>query len=315
MKSYLSIMILTMLLTCSGCLEGLWQKKDSPPFVPPKHNTQEDIETAKNIVRDSAKSIEDSTSSIVHEVTVIQTETDEVADNIPDEARTETDRHLISIEKSSGIIAGDANEINTAVKKLTQSTYVLDTAGTKAAEDKKAVKILEKERDKALKERDEAIEAKNSALQKSLRWLVVASIVGAAALGVFGFMYKSKLSLTLSAVCIAIMSVAIFVQTYFIYILIFGGVLLAGLIGVLVWQIIVHQKAFKEVVDTVEITQDNLPTEVRNKIFGKEGEVGLMKAVQSPTTMELVKKEKQKMPQLWSYAKDYKKGNLNGGNA
>jgi hypothetical protein len=109
--------------------------------------------------------------------------------------------------------------------------------------------------------------------------------------------------LTLSAICVVVMSVAIFVETYFIYLVIAGGLILLGLVGVLVWNISIQKRAFKEVVETVEIAQENLPEEARNKLFGGNGETGIMKGLQNQNTMNLVQKQKQKMSNLWHYAK------------
>jgi hypothetical protein len=99
------------------------------------------------------------------------------------------------------------------------------------------------------------------------------------------------------------MSIAIFVETYFIYLVIGGGIILLGLVGFVIYNIIIQKRAFKEVVDTVEVAQSQMSDSARTRLFGGEEETGVMDTIQSPSTMELVKKEKAKMSNLWSFSK------------
>ena len=46
-----------------------------------------------------------------------------------------------------------------------------------------------------------------------------------------------------------------------------------------------------------------MPEERRIKLFGGQGETGIMDGIQSRNTMYLVQKEKKKMSNLWTYAK------------
>ena len=309
MKTYSMIIVLTILLTCSGCLEGLWKKKPKLPFMPQKHNTQKDIITAKKIIENSATSIENATDSITKEVETIQIETELVTDDIPDEARTESDKHLIKIEESSAKIAEDANEINSVTTKLTGATTILDVAGAKAADDKEAVKILEKERNAALEKAKQAKEELDSMMHRAIRWLVIACIVGAGIFGVIAVMYGSKIGIAGAACCGVILAIAVFVETYFVYLAIGGGVILAGLVGLVIYRIWMQKKALKETVDTVEVVKDNLSDETRTMLFGGEGETGIMDSIQSKTTIGLIKKEKEKIAKLWNYARVHKKPN------
>ena len=309
MKTKLLFILLMffLLVGTSGC--GNWMCDNLGWFCPdpltnnPEFNTGEDISQAQSIIEKSTKEIKDAIIDISKETQSIKKEIDQTKIKIPLDLKKEINDHLDNINKNSNAISEKIQDINKSVAELSGATSLLNNAGDKITTIEKALDKTTKERDQAIKDRDEALAAKNSQLHKVLRWLIVGCIVASAGLGVFGFMYGSKLSLTLSAAAVVIMSIAIFVETYFIVVVIFGGIVLLGLIGALVWNIIVQKRAFKEVVSTVEVAQSQMSDGAREKLFGGKGETGVMDTIQSPSTMELVKKEKAKLGSLWSYAK------------
>ena len=160
-----------------------------------------------------------------------------------------------------------------------------------------------KERDDLTIALEKAEEARDSALHKMLQWLIIGCIVGCGAFIVLFFYTGSKGGLVAAGGCGVVLIIAIFVNKYIVYLAIGGGVLLLIMAGLLLYNIYIKNKAFKEVVDTVEVAQDNMTEENIDKIFGKNGQTGIMDSIQSKSTMELVKKEKTKMASLWSYAK------------
>lgn len=305
MKTKLLTLIIILMIMCSGCDMACdklgWFCPD--PINPPEYNITEDINNAQKTIEKSAATIDKSTDEIRKETIKIDKETTQVKDKIPQEIKPIIVPHLNVITESSQTIKDETIEINKATAKLTAANSLLENAEQKVITTEEALDTITKERDKAIIAQRKAEEARNSALHKAVRWLILASIVGAGALGVFGFMYNSKMCLTLAAVCIVVMSIAIFVETYFIYLVIGGGVILLGLVGVLAWNIIIQKRAFKEVVDTVEITKENLSLEKKEELFGKNGQTGIMDSIQSHSTIDIVKKEKSKMSSLWSYAK------------
>lgn len=305
-KLFLILTMVIILLSNSGCNTmcnkfGLF----CPDSVnPPEYNITEDINNAQKVINESTATINESTDSIRNETNKIDRETTLVKDKIPKEIKPAINPHLNSITESSQIIKEETIGINKATAELSAANSLLENAEQKVITTEGVLDAITKERDNAVAAQKRAEEARDSALHKAVRWLILASIVGAGALGVFGFMYRSKMCLTLSAVCIVIMSIAIFVETYFIYLVIGGGIILLGLVGFLIWNIIIQKRAFKEVVDTVEITKNNLSLEKKAELFGKDGQTGIMDSIQSPSTISKVKEEKAKMSNLWGYAKD-----------
>jgi len=298
MKAILPI-VLAIILLCGGC--DMFQSRKVT--TKPELNTGKDISQAQKTIEESSKEITSATKDITKETQIIKDEATATKGKLPADVKEKIDPHLDKITTSSSAIESDAQDINKAVANLSGAESLLDNASQKIVVTEKALNTMEKERDDALIAQKEAEEARDSALHNAIKWLIMASIVGAGALGVFGFMYHSKMCLTLAGVCIVIMSIAIFVEAAFIYLVIGGGLILVSLVGFTIYNIFIQQKAFKEVVNTVEVAQDNMDPEVKERLFGADGETGVMDTIQSPETMELIKKEKSKMAGLWSYAK------------
>jgi len=298
MKAILPILlVIVLLLFGGGC--GKSQQTTSDPAL----NTGKDITQAQATIKESSKEITSATEDITKETQIIKDETTATKGKLPANIKEKVDPHLDKINTSSSAIETDAQNINKAVANLSVAEGVLENASQKIVITEEALNNMEEERNIALEAQKKAEEDRDSALHDAIQWLILASIVGAGALGVFGFMYNSKMCLTLAAVCIVIMSISIFIEAAFIYLVIGGGLILVSLVGFTAYNIFIQKKAFKEVVNTVEVAQDNMDPEVKEKLFGAAGETGMMDTIQSPETMELVKKEKGKMTGLWSYSK------------
>jgi len=298
MKTKLFILMIVIILFTSGCasLNNLTNK--------PEFNIKKDITKTEKIIEKTSNTIEKASTDVSTEAYSINKESINIENKIPTNIKPEISPHLDSIKKSSDSIIKNTIKINKATAELSSVTSLLDNIKLKIITTEDALDKIAKERDNAIVAKKKAEEERDSALHKAIKWLILASIVGAAALGVFGFMYNNKLSLTLSATCIVIMSIAIFVGKFLIYLAIGGGLILAALVGLMMYNIIIQKKAFKEVVETVEIAQDKLTKEDKNKLFGGDGETGVMKNIQSKSTKSLVKIEKKKISNLWNYAKN-----------
>ena len=279
MRSKLFIFLLLILMAVIGC-EKVMQITNDPEF-----NTAKDTKQAVKKIEDIQEKVTDSSKTIRKEATDIELEDKE------------------EIKKKSETIIKETVKIDTATEELTTVRANLDKVKKEAEILDDSLKNVIKERDKALKDKNEAIDKKNEKLHSLIRYLIVGCIVGVGIFAVVFFMYGSRFGIVGAAACALILTISIFVEAYFAYLALIGGVILVGLVGVLIWNVVVQKRAFKEVVNTVEITQDNLPEERRIKLFGGQGETGIMDGIQSRNTMYLVQKEKKKMSNLWTYAK------------
>lgn len=308
MKAWQIIVAMLIVLTLSGC--GNWFQKDPPSLVP-------NLETGKTLAETSA-TIETNTTTIKEEVqtvkeqaTSVQGNASEVSTKVPAEARPTVDPYLEKIKGSATEILTSANKIETSANNIAGTKGQLEEAGKDVETLTTLVDDLQKERDAAIEEKDKAIADRDSSMHRLLQWLIVGCIILAVIFGALFVFYGSKAGLMAAAVCGTICAVAAFVDAYFVYLAIGGGVVLIGCIALAAWQIYIRQKALAEVVDTVEVAQDNMDPAKKTALFGGEGETGIMDTLQSQSTMALVKGMKEKMSNLWYYAK---KKNGNGTN-
>jgi hypothetical protein len=267
----------------------------------------QDIGVSANKVDENADQIKKKTGDTVsQEVTTIKEESESIADS----SEKITERTLEIIELSGKIILTSeeqkemiAQEIKPLNEKLIETSKELSAAGATIKDYEEVMSDLISERDKAIVDAEEALDEKNKDIHNLLKWLIVGCIVGVGIFGVVFLMYGSRFGIVGAAGCALILAISIFVEAYFAYLALIGGVILLGLIGVLIWNVIVQKRAFKEVVDTVEITQDSLSDDAKLKLFGGQGQTGIMDGVQSRETMNMVQKQKNKMSNLWYYAK------------
>ena len=302
MKTKLLLVILMLTLLCGGC--DILKKK--PITNKPDFNIQEDIKNAKNTINTSTKTIEKASKNITTEANKINKETIEVQRIVPEDKKAEIYPHLNIIKESSNNISKDATKIDKATSELSGAQSLLDNAEQKVSATENILDKMTKERDSALESKRKAEADRDSQMQKMLKWLIIACIVGAGICVVAFFMFGNKAGLIGAGACILVLTLASFVQTYFIYLAIIGGFLLLLLLAGLIWNIIVQKKAFSQIVETVEVAKDNLSEEAKNKIFGAEGEQGIMRKVQNKKTVALVHKEKDRLGSLWNYAKNKK---------
>ncbi len=297
MKTKILFMLFLFLFVLSGCDLFNHNNTDVPDL-----KIQEDIKSAQNAVEKSSIIIKKSSDEITKEAISIKKEADKTSNALPLKEREKVDPHLSSIKESSDAIIEDTYDINKATAELSSVNSLLNNAEEKIIAVESTLKKVETERDTAIEERDKALIDKNSQMQKMLQWLVIACIVGAGLCVVAFFMFGSKMGIVGAGACVLVLTLASFVQAYFAYLAIAGGLILLALLGVLIWSVILQKKAFSQVVDTVEVTKNGLSPAKKEELFGKDGEIGLMNKIQSPSTINLVKKEKAKMT-VWNSIK------------
>ncbi len=302
MKTKLLIMIILMLM-CGGC--NLFQQKPNVTTLP-EMNTGKDVAQAQSIVEKSTKEIKDATIDISKETIAIKKEIDQTKAIIPAELKKGIDVHLDEINKSSNTISEKTQDINKSVAELAGATSLLDNAEGKISTIETALDKITKERDAAIIARDEALADRDSALHKTLQWLIVGCIVGCGAFIVLFFYTGSKGGLFAAGGCGLVLIIAIFVNMYIVWLAIGGGVLLLVMVAWLLYNIYIKNKAFSEVVETVEVAKTGLSSDKKAELFGGKDQTGIMDRMQSKSTMDLVSKEKSKMSNLWKYAKNKK---------
>ncbi len=299
MKIYLPIILSLIIFFCVGCGEEV-RTNDNGRII---DQTKKDITDSIIKIEIDTKIIEEKTENISQEAQKIYDDTVKIESGLSEVLREKMGIYLVDVKNSSQTIIVDAKEVIRANMDLATVKTILENASDKVETTDELFKTLVKERDDLTIALEEAEEARDSALHKMLQYLIIGCVVGCGAFIVLFFYTGSKGGLMAAGGCGLVLIIAIFVNKYIFYLAIGGGVLLLVMAGLLLYNIYIKNKAFKEVVDTVEVAQDNMTKEDIDKIFGKNGQTGIMDGIQSKSTMELVKKEKTKMASLWSYAK------------
>jgi len=303
MKKKLLLIMLLGLFVFSGC--DLFKPNQDHLLVDkPNFRLVEDIDKTIEVIDTNTKEINEKTDSISTSAQEIYNTATTIPSDIPEESKTKIEPKIEFIKEESKSIIEDSKEITKATINIEATKNLLDGTKIKAKETDDTLKNLVKEKNALTKKLKKAEEARDSALHKTLQWLIVGCIVCCGVFIALFFFTGSKGGLIAASGCGLILLIAIFVDMYIIYLAIGGGILLLAMVGWLLYNIYVKNKAFKEVVSTVEIAQDNMPEETKNILFGGENKTGIMDSIQSPTTMDLVRKEKNRISSLWLYAKN-----------
>lgn len=297
------LLSIVIILFCSGCND--WFKNDDHLMIDKSAlKITKDIDKTMKTIDEETKKIDEKTKNISENAQDIYDTAVMIQPIIPDESKKEIDPHLENIKKDSKLIIKDSKDIAEATMAIKATGDILEGTKEEANKANKALTTLAKD-NKNLKEKlEKAEEAKNSQLHRTLQWLIAGCVVGCGAFIFLFFFTGSKGGLFAAGGCGLVLVIAIFVDMYIAWLAIGGGILLLAMVGWLLYNIYVKNKAFKEVVNTVEVTRDNMTEEDLKKVFGENGQTGIMDSIQSPETMALVKKAKDGIGGLWSYAKN-----------
>ncbi len=295
----LPLILLTILFFCAGCNETV-QTPDNIADL----KTKKDITDSIVKIETNTKIIEEKTEDISQEAQKIYNNTVEVESGLSEVLKEKMGIYLVDIKNSSQTIIVDAKEVIRANMDLATVKTILENAADKVETTDELLKTLVKERDDLTIALEKAEEARDSALHKMLQWLIIGCIVGCGAFIVLFFYTGSKGGLMAAGGCGLVLVIAIFVNKYIVYLAIGGGVLLLIMAGLLLYNIYIKNKAFSQVVDTVEVAKNELSLESKIKIFGEKPKEGATKKIQSPSTEAEVKKIKNKMSRLLKYNKN-----------
>jgi len=273
-------------------------------FLKPKPNQQlgKDMASVTKVIEKSADSINKSTFKIDNNVVIIKETTKDVLSQSPENASL-----IENIEKSADNIASESQklkEISTELAKASVKSEISERAIDGVVD--RAVEA-EKEVEKLTEENAKLNENIKSGLNRMLKWIIGACVVGAGACAAMAVFFGNiKGGLTGAAACIIIMTLAIAVGQYMMYIAIAGGVIVIGTLGILGYQLFVQRRAISDNVWTQEVVKKHLPLDIKEKIYGAGKSRGHAGVIQSETTQRIVKNIKSKLPRGWKVIKDDK---------
>lgn len=293
-KIFVSIALMLGIVLAISC------QSTQPTKLPQLHPTI-DIKIGVGHINNTQKGLETAANTITTQTGVIRTAFNNIERKLPQTVLPAVAPEIKQGRESTELIDKQVLEIKRLSGLLEQAKAALSIAADKVDTLESQVTLLTKERDQAFAERDKALEKEKDATQKMLRWLIVLCVIGGGAgiaLMVTGNMATGSIIALGSGTTLVL---AIAVNAYFHWIAIGGLVLLAGCVGVLVWQLFIRNKALQEVVHTTEIAKRRLPPAARKKIFGFQSEPGDAYSIQSTTTENMVAKIRRKFKPQWEH--------------
>tara|TARA_Y100000034_G_C6892147_1_gene410654 strand:- start:191 stop:1144 length:954 start_codon:yes stop_codon:yes gene_type:complete len=305
MSKYLNIIIFItlVLISCE------WARKVDP-FDHDLDPTKP-LEVVKEGINVATGAIGDSSEKIKADAERIKTETRKVDKTVSDAERPVVKPFLITIDEKADNIINNTKTLDEAKEKLKLTLINLGAAHTEISEIKSEYDRAVNEAENAIAERDEAIARENNATKAMIRWLIVASIAGFGVAIFLIFFGMRMMGIGLAAACISIVVVAVTVDKWFEYIAWGGLGVIVIIVGFVLYEFFIRDKAMKEVVHTTEMTKDRLHPDERRELFGHKSEPGLVYTVQSSATEKIVNKNRKKMKGSWERTID-KEGEEDG---
>jgi hypothetical protein len=291
MRNKIKVALIVSLMFLAGC-----------QFLKPKPNQhlEKDMKEITKVINESADSINDSALTIDKNVITIKQHAKEVLIQSP-----ETATLVKGIEKSANNIASESQKLKGVSLDLAKagvksdiSERAIDTIVDRAID---AEKIQEEQAEKIIKLEENA----KAGLNKMLKWIIGACVIGAGACAAMAVFFGNiKGGLTGAAACIVIMTLAIAVSQYMMYIAIAGGIIVVGTLGVLGYQLFIQRRAISDNVWTQEVAKRNMSEAIREKIYGTGEGKGQAGKIQSATTQKIIKNIKSKLPKGWHVTKE-----------
>lgn len=270
----------------SSCSSSKNTTVTNPPSLPSVDKEAASVGDSSRIVGETAKSVEDHAEVIDGHVSSIESKT-------PAEVKEFVKPDLSGIRQETKGLKEDSVKLYLVEQKLKEAEAGLEEQKTLIKKYTDFANNSELEKAK-LKEKIKDLEsAKQKLLNTLLAWISVACVVGIGASLVIGFFFKTPSAFMIAAGCVATLGVSVAVSLYMTQIAWISLSLLGvGFIAAIVYvalQIKNKDKAVGELIHTGEVAKAYLPTDAREKIFGNEVEPGVAHAIQSDSTIKIVR--------------------------
>ncbi len=286
------ISVLIILLLSGGC--DFWKSKNTN--VPTFH-TSKNISTAIKKIDENTKEIKKTTKNIKESAEDIKNNIVKIDDKIDDNVKQEIDAHLKSITNGSSSIIANVGTINNNLNNISSSTSEIKESNKQIGELENLVVKLEKERDDAIKDKEELENKSQEKLNTMLIYLIGASIVACAGFAILFVFSGNKMGILGCGISVLVLIIATTLKVYFLWVAIAGGVMLLLFMAFMAYNILTKNKAFKELVSGFEITKSKLSPDQKEELFGGtgDGNIGKIGEAQSPATVEMIKRERNKI--------------------
>ncbi len=290
MRNKIRIALLVCLMFLGGC--ELFQQ------TPSKHLRQ-DVTSVTQVIETSADDIYISAENIDKGVIAIKQTSKETTAQSPGTAPL-----MANIEKNADDIAIESRKLKETSLKLSKAGVKLEISGRTIDGYVNRAIDAEKANEDLAEENAKLNENIKSGMNRMLKWIVGGCLIGAGACAAMALFFGNvRGGLFGAATCIIIMTLAIAVGEYMMYIAAAGILAIVATLGVLGYQLFIQRRAISDNVWTQEVIKRNLPLDLKEKIYGGLNEKGQAGQIQSETTQRIVRSIKSKMPKGWHITK------------
>ena len=291
MRNKIKIALVVCMVFLAGC-------SIFPPKSPNEH-LEQDVTQVTQVVQKSADDILTFAQKIDGSVITIK------QNALTAKTQSPTTTPLMNnITNKADEIIGESSKLKQTSGDLAKAGVKLEISGRTIDDYVQRAEDAEKANAGLIEENAKLNENIKSGLNRMLKYIVGACIIGAGACAAMAVFFGNiKGGLTGAAACIIIMTLAIAVGQYMIYIAIGGVIIVVGTLGILGYQLFIQRNAISDNVWTQEIAKKQMPADLKEKIYGIGKEKGQAGDIQSKTTQKIIKKVKDKLPKGWHAAK------------
>ena len=291
LQRYLLAIVTYFSLFMGSC--SLLQKSDrkDPPATP-------NVTKEKEKINDIAKSVSETAKDVGKRADTIENHATQIEIKTPEATRPLVQSEISGIREQTQGLRQDQSTLMATEQKLKDTELELASQQKIIEEYAKFSQNSQAEIGK-LKEKINELQSSNDKLLKTMMaWISVCCVVGIGVSLVIGFFFKTPMAFMIAAGCVATLGVSVAVSLYLQYIAwVALSVLGLGFVAAVIYvavQIKNKDKAVSELVHTGEVVKTYLPNNSRKKIFGNKVEPGVANAIQSKSTIDMVRKIRNK---------------------
>jgi hypothetical protein len=283
-----SLILMAALVSCASFPKN---ERKEPPSTPT-------VAKEKDKVNEIAKTIGETSSDIGKRADTIDNHASEIESKTPDANKEVVKTEIKGIKEQTQGLRQDQTTLMATQQRLKDTEEQL-AEQQKIIEDYTAFSKNSQTEISKLQEKVKELQSSNDKLLKTMMaWISVCCVIGIGASLVIGFFFKTPSAFIIAGGCVITLGISVAVSLYLQYIAwVALSVLGVGFVGVVIYmavQIKARNKAVDELVHTGEVVKTYLPSTAREKIFGNKVEPGVAHIIQSSSTIDMVKKIRNK---------------------
>ncbi|MFW6008450.1 MAG: hypothetical protein ACOCP8_04200 [archaeon] len=259
-----------------------------------------DVEYNKNKMHNATNKIKKNISSIKKSNQTIDQESKEISEvtNIAEnDLSKENLKYIKDIKNHNKTIFSQINDIDDNLINIDNYIPTLEETDNIISKMTEDIKKYEKEKEEA----ERKIKSGNLKMFQTIIWF---SVVGFGVSVALFFLSSPKIGTAGIIATISTIVLSIGLSQYYLYIAIAGLVITIGIVGYLIFEVLIQNKAIQEIIETTEIAKERMPKKDKERVFGNKEKSGITEKIQNKNTKKIVLAKKKKLGKLWNIKKE-----------